>query len=234
MNQNERPLKRIADYTDPAMASRALMSAEELASTGRQRCIETARGQRRETCLERTGVPTVFDRVRLQDMSVNDRRTRIAVNMAKAMVTRNDPTLAALVGRTGSGKTRLGASICNEFAFRGRAAKLSTFAGLYEGYKAAMVEGGTKPISYITDLVNQRFLCIDEIGRYRMDDKTAGRYEFLFEILNRRYDNRRATVLISNLTREEFSQYVGDAIVSRIEDDRRGNGAILTMDGPER
>ena len=69
------------------------------------------------------------------------------------------------------------------------------------------------------------FLVIDEIG---VSD-TNSKHEVLFEALNNRYTKRKPTILISNLTKDEFSTLLSSALKSRINE-RMGIIEIKSVD----
>jgi DNA replication protein DnaC len=63
-------------------------------------------------------------------------------------------------------------------------------------------------------LARCRLLVLDEIGRF--PHKKQQEQEVLFYLINTRYQNRRPTILCSNLNGEEFAQHLGEALIDRI------------------
>ena len=113
-----------------------------------------------------------------------------------------------LCGNTGTGKTLLGAAICRE--------TMGTFTRSYNikndiestrYFKATETKNGCiKRYSSAYSL-----LVIDEIGR-------AGGVEerdFLWQILNERYENELSTVLISNMSKGELKEFLGEPVYDR-------------------
>lgn len=111
-----------------------------------------------------------------------------------------------LCGNTGTGKTLLGCVICRE--------TMGTFARSYDikndidatkTYKASETKR-----QVIERYANYHLLVIDEIGRGGIDER-----EYLWQILNERYENEVSTVLISNLSKGELKEFLGETIYDR-------------------
>lgn len=62
-------------------------------------------------------------------------------------------------------------------------------------------------------LTSKDRLFIDDIGAEKMSDFVQ---EFLYLIINRRYENMKRTVLSTNLTLDDFRERYGDRLLSRI------------------
>ena len=67
-------------------------------------------------------------------------------------------------------------------------------------------------------------LIIDEVGRQRGTDNER---MMLFEIINRRYDDEKPTLLISNLNLEKLRGYIDAATEDRL---RERGGRVITFD----
>ena len=112
-----------------------------------------------------------------------------------------------LCGATGTGKTLLGSAICRE--------TMGTFTRSYNikndiestrYFKATETKNGC-----INRYANYHLLVIDEIGR-------AGGLEerdYLWQILNERYENELSTVLISNMSKGELKEFLGEPVYDR-------------------
>lgn len=134
--------------------------------------------------------------------------------VTRLLVALTHGTTCALLGKRGTGKTQLAAWICQEWPAAGgqsayfRACDLfgtiKSWYGLNEGRHT---EWNKK------QLVKVPLLVIDEVQESlgtEHDDK------LLTEIIDKRYGERRSTLLISNLQPEAFAQRVGTSISSRI------------------
>lgn len=113
-----------------------------------------------------------------------------------------------LCGNTGTGKTLLGAAICRE--------TMGTFTRSYNikndiestrYYKAT--ETKNMCINRYASAYN--LLVIDEIGR----GGGAEEREYLWQILNERYENELSTVLITNMSKSELKEYIGEPVYDR-------------------
>ena len=111
-----------------------------------------------------------------------------------------------LCGNTGTGKTLLGSSICRE--------TMGTFTRSYNikndiestrFFKATETKN-----MVIKRYANYRLLVIDEIGRGSEDER-----DYLWQILNERYENELSTVLITNMSKEELKEYLGGPVYDR-------------------
>ncbi len=59
-------------------------------------------------------------------------------------------------------------------------------------------------------------LILDEVGvQFGSDTEKL----ILFDVLNERYERRRPTILMTNLTLEEVADFLGDRIIDRLRED---------------
>ena len=70
-------------------------------------------------------------------------------------------------------------------------------------------------------------LALDEIGNQKGSDDEM---RVLFDVLNKRYEKSRPTVLISNLSRDALAGFLGEIVWDRLQED----GLILTFAGRSR
>jgi DNA replication protein DnaC len=76
-------------------------------------------------------------------------------------------------------------------------------------------------------LTDPDLLVLDEVGlTIGSDDK---RRAMLFDVLDTRYANLRATILIGNLTDEEMERYLGERIMDRLCE---GDSAVVSFTWP--
>jgi DNA replication protein DnaC len=121
-----------------------------------------------------------------------------------------------LCGNVGTGKTHLACAIA-------LAAIEADLQPRYETVLSAMrsIKETYSKASEITEqqaintLVNYDLLILDEIGV-----QTGSEYEktLLFEVINERYQWRKSTILISNLTREMLGDYLGERTMDRFKE----------------
>ena len=65
----------------------------------------------------------------------------------------------------------------------------------------------------IKEYTNRDYIFIDDIGSEKVSEFVV---EFLYILVNRRYENMKRTVLSTNLSIEAFQEKYGDRIMSRI------------------
>ena len=111
-----------------------------------------------------------------------------------------------LCGSTGTGKTLLGSCICRE--------TMGTFARSYNiknDIDATKTFKATETKRQVIERYgNYQLLVIDEIGRGGAEER-----DYLWQILNERYENELSTVLITNLSKGELKEFLGEPIYDR-------------------
>lgn len=110
-----------------------------------------------------------------------------------------------IYGDTGTGKTY------TIYALSLRKSNVNNFIELLIEYRDYMQKGFY--YENLTELLNQDYLFIDDIGSEKTSDFVI---EFLYMIVNKRYENMKRTVFTTNLTLEDFKNRYGDRILSRI------------------
>jgi hypothetical protein len=123
------------------------------------------------------------------------------------------PTAGLFIfGAVGTGKTHLTAALFRallgmqaEVTFE-RAAQF--FAALQESYRA-----NTSTEMIVEDLERPRFLILDDIGSGALSDHER---RFTLEVIERRVNRNRPTILTSNLSRQEIGEKMDARISSRL------------------
>ena len=105
-----------------------------------------------------------------------------------------------LCGATGTGKTLLGSCICRETG--------GVYCKTYN-IKDDLLENHFARNSVFRKYVNYRSLVIDEVGRVEQEK------DFMFQLLNERYENEVSTVLITNLSKGELKERLGLPLYDR-------------------
>ena len=157
-----------------------------------------------------------------------------------AQVNQHGCGMALFVGRPGTGKTRLACNIIREMETAGalyvRQGEITTALRATYGRKEVILRrsqggsnpddpdgnGGTPP-SPLDVVQRVRFLVLDELGCTALanDERLL-----LDELLKHRYDERKPTILISNLRLNELKEFLGDALADRITH-ATGNGRFI-------
>lgn len=127
-----------------------------------------------------------------------------------------------LCGNVGNGKTHLASGIVQHVIRLHRAvAVITTAAEIIRVFKRTMVrDAGYTEGDVINELASFDLLVIDEVGA-----QAGTLYELsaLHEVLDRRYNLIRPTVVVSNLDARDLSQYIGERALDRL----RENKALL-------
>lgn len=140
--------------------------------------------------------------------------------------------MIALLGSVGVGKTHLACAALREICIAGGSGLYTTFGDLSRRVKATYAD---KP-KESTEKAYQFFikphaLVIDEIGvQSGRDSATPEDLKVIAEIIDKRYWEKRPAILISNLERAVFPEWVGERVISRL---READGAIIIMSGPD-
>jgi DNA replication protein DnaC len=127
---------------------------------------------------------------------------------------------ALLVGNIGTGKTHLACSIVQHvIREHGARAVITSAAGIIRVAKGVMRKGAQYTDSdVIEELAAFDLLVIDEVGA-----QAGTEYErcLMHEVIDRRYQMVRPTVLVSNLTLEQLAAFIGERALDRL---RQGGG----------
>jgi DNA replication protein DnaC len=134
----------------------------------------------------------------------------------------NGNTNVLLLGKTGTGKTHLGCSIIKNYIknyYDIDINNLNSFKNItkspcyyikYYNLTALKINDYKK----FNEIISSKILVIDEVANMITDYKLG----LLFEIIDQRYDDNLKTVLISNLSTEEFKKILPNPIYSRLKE----------------
>ena len=125
-----------------------------------------------------------------------------------------------IIGNAGTGKTHLACGIIREVG-----GKYRTAPEIVEEMRRAKSFTAAETEADIIDYYGRlKLLVIDEIGRgiSATDEKYM-----IYQLVNARYNTRKPTVLISNLGKSDFLQYIGVAAADRLVE----SAEILEMNG---
>ena len=129
------------------------------------------------------------------------------------------------VGKPGTGKTHLAIGIGLALMRRGHSVRYTTVQGATRRVKDTYGKDSRERESdAIREFTNVDLLILDEIG---VQFGTDFERNLLFDILNTRYENRKSSILMSNLGHQEVQGYLGERLVDRIRED---GGRVLVFD----
>ena len=134
-------------------------------------------------------------------------------------------SLIVLLGKRGTGKTQLAVDLVADMCELGGESKYLKVMDLFREIRSCYRPDGPDEVKTIAKLCQYRTLVIDE-AHERSDSEWENRT--LTNIIDRRYDAMRSTILVSNMTREAFAAAVGPSIVSRTHE----SGVVVVCDWP--
>ena len=169
-------------------------------------------------------IPLRFQGSTLDNYRVERIEQRQALDLCRNYVATFDKMLdegrcMVLIGKPGTGKTHLGAAIANELLLKtSRTAMYRTVGAVLQAIKATFDRKSERTESDIlSSLVNPNLLVLDEIG---VSKENPSDFELttLFAIINGRYEQRRPTVVISNLSGQQLPGAMGERCVDRLRE----------------
>ena len=190
------------------------MTPEEIA----EHDAEIERRERQQAAQEKieryqkSGVPERYFKDSLDTYQItNDMQTtaaKAATNFLHAVKCGEFKSLI-IIGNAGTGKTHLACGIIREAG-----GKYRTAPEIVEEMRRAKSFSANETEADIIDYYGRlKLLVIDEIGRgiSATDEKYM-----IYQLVNARYNKRKPTVLISNLGKSDFLQYIGVAAADRL------------------
>lgn len=124
--------------------------------------------------------------------------------------------LVGLVGGRGNGKTQMAVELMRHTVNKMLAARFITAIGFFMEIKATYRRESDKTEKAVMDeFCAPQLLVLDEISK-RSDSNWEN--DLLFELLNRRYNDQKDTILISNQPQAELEAFLGASIVSRMNE----------------
>ncbi|OBX09586.1 hypothetical protein QV08_01205 [Gallibacterium salpingitidis] len=176
-------------------------------------------------------IPPRFENCHLNNYEVLNDGTKKALMLATRYTEKWLDRLAKgggliFCGKPGTGKNHLACAIANEIIEQYQAkVLLSTALRIVRDIKTSWNRDSTKTEDELIKYYAKKdLLIIDEIG---VQFGSEAEKIILFEIINTRYENRLPTILISNLSVNELSDYIGERVLDRMME---GQGAIVAFD----
>ena len=180
-------------------------------------------GRRSDVLFGKSRIPAEYADL---DLSTYPDR-RIAAGVTDWWLDQPSPWLV-LSGSLGVGKTGLAISLTKRAISEGRSAIFRPLVELLSDIRATYrTRDATCPdeADMVSTLKSVEVLALDDLGAERA---TGWAQERLFEILNHRYNERRRTILTTNLGPAELEDHLGERILARIN----GMGWMYEILGP--
>lgn len=184
---------------------------------------ERAAAQRRWDGWRKSGVPTRFANLRGWSELDGPPAYRARLKTLREFIESGDSVLA-LIGDRGTGKTQAACVGISEAIAAGNSARYVTVFDLMADLKARYGDGGNADGDWLREWCQPALLVVDEIAE-RMD--TAHSRVAFSALIDKRYGLRIPTVLIDNMTPDQFLACVGGSVADRCND----GGGIVQFSG---
>lgn len=132
-----------------------------------------------------------------------------------------------MLGNMGTGKNMLAALIAKDVCTMGFTVLHTSAAKIVRGIKDSWRQE-TSEQGYLDELRELDLLIINEVGMQKGSDFEKN---YLSEIVDDRYDDRRPTIIISNNSLDDLQKYLGPRAVDRFYD---GAGAVAVFNWQSR
>jgi DNA replication protein DnaC len=219
-------------FADAPIISPCPMCGAEYTAKKEAREREAAQHRRAmevEALFRRSGIPERFADRLLTNYRAENIGQRRALSIAERFVDSFGDGLTAgaslvLAGKPGTGKTHIACGIGRALVEQSCSVLFMTVLQALRHVKDTYRrESDRSESDAVADLLKPDLLILDEVGA-----QLGSEHEkmLMFEIINERYQRCRSTILISNLTGEELTTFLGDRVMDRF----RESGAVLAFD----
>lgn len=123
-----------------------------------------------------------------------------------------------MVGRTGTGKTHLASALARNLLVKKQNIRYITSEDMANKIAETWRDKfGETEASMVARFVDCDLLILDEYG---LHDQHETRLQLVHKVLYARYNARKPTMLISNFTKEQLQENLGDRLWSRFQEDQ--------------
>lgn len=195
--------------------------AEEAEADKRRIDDEQDRQRRLENRLSQAGIPLRFRSRSFDNFEAETKEKadclRIAEAFAESFKDRcAEGTTAVFSGKPGTGKSHLAIAVCMAVMAKGYTAMYLNALDAIRLVRATWKrDGGRSEAEVMNDLASVDLLVLDEVGAQY---GTEGEQVILFDIINRRYQDKMPMILLTNQGKEGFKQYLGDRAFDRLRE----------------
>lgn len=162
--------------------------------------------QRYSEIMDMAGVPYRHRKTK----PVEDEEWGECLKALKSKLTRGYTVI--LCGERGTGKTQVAVQAIKDAASRGFVSRFDSFYRFCQRLKETFDKRGANESEVIAEYVKPRLLVLDEVGKAT---STEWSQSALFNLIDRRYNAMKDTILITNHTLHELPEAIGASIVRR-------------------
>lgn len=178
--------------------------------------------ERIEAWVSEAGIPQRFRSATLDGYKVQcegqQRAKDFAMELASALAEKAAGGRSAIfIGLPGTGKTHLACAIARATIEAGRFAMFTTTVRMMRRIKATWSRDSEETETHAIEAFTlPPLLVLDEVG-VQFGSETEKM--MLFDVLNERYEERRSTILLSNLALDGVKGFLGERVFDRIRED---------------
>ena len=207
-----------------------ISDAEKHQTEADRRQTDQAQRARIEARFHRSGIPLRFQSRTFATYSATSEGQERALGISQAYASKWEENkrkgvCMIFAGSPGTGKTHLGCAIANAVIEMGTSSALfvTVTDALRSIKRAYSKDAGTSETEAVNTLVEPSLLILDEVGA---DVGTEHAKMLLFDVLNKRYENLRCTIILTNLDTAALAEYLGERIMDRL---REGGGKLVSF-----
>tara|TARA_B100000214_G_scaffold234871_1_gene171662 strand:- start:267 stop:1043 length:777 start_codon:yes stop_codon:yes gene_type:complete len=194
--------------------------AKEQQELDRQRELERE-ANRWKSKINGAAIPERFKDRTLESYVAKTSGQKKALAFAKEYAENFDNVLqsgrcAIFVGKPGTGKTHLAIGIALAVMQQKRSALFVTVQRLIRRVKDSWHTKDETESQVVEVYASPDLLILDEVG---VQFGSEFEKQVLFDVLNTRYENRKPSILLSNIPLEQLADYLGERVTDRLRED---------------
>jgi len=194
-----------------------------------QQAKADAQARRIEGLFQRSGIPLRFQSRTFDGYEAKGEGQERALRISRAYAEqwpqmRERGTCLIFSGSPGTGKTHLACAIANAVIAQSSSALFTTVTDALRTIKRAYgKDADTSEQDAINELVGPALLILDEVGMAYDTDHSK---TLIFDLMNKRYENVKPTLILTNLDAAALREHLGDRITDRL---REGGGKLISF-----
>lgn len=205
-----------ADEADAEMLERERRERAMMAVAAKEQRVAAEWKEKMVRC----GIPQRFEGRTLDNFTAATQEQKAVFDFSvdyAAGFNANPGRCAVFIGTPGTGKTHLAVAIGLELLKHGRSVLFCTAIRAIRRIKDTWSKGATETESQaVESLVWPDLLILDEVG---VQFGSEVEKVLLFDVMNERYEQRKSTIILSNLSLEEVQSYLGERVFDRLRED---------------